>query len=123
MPKAVVVTVALLETIQLVLATRDAFRVFGSGWGNLSQWDVIGWQWFSVPAFVVISTSQLSSSARLTRFAISLTPFTNLVGSIAQVFYAWRIYILGGKFWVPIIVVVVSKELSLFLREDQGQKC
>lgn len=50
-----------LELLQTVLSTRDAFRVFGTGWGDLNGLDGVGWLWFSVPVLVSLSKSEISA--------------------------------------------------------------
>lgn len=71
--KAIVGFVYLLEILQISLAARDAFRDYGSGWGDINGLGEVGWMWFSVPIMSAI---------------ISLT---------AQTFYAWRIWVLSSK--------------------------
>lgn len=51
----------MIETLQTVLATRDAFRNFGTGWGNMLELDAVGWLWFSVPILGSISERSCSS--------------------------------------------------------------
>lgn len=57
--KALVWTVYLIEVLQIVMSVRDAFKCFGSEWGNRDIMDTIGWQWFSVP--ILIAFSEFSS--------------------------------------------------------------
>lgn len=38
-----------------MIATFDAFRVYGRKWGNLSEFDKIGLLWLDVPIFTGIS--------------------------------------------------------------------
>ncbi|KAJ8487632.1 hypothetical protein ONZ45_g14255 [Pleurotus djamor] len=49
LPKAIVGSAFIIELLQTVLATRDAFRNFGSGWGDMNALEEVGWLWFSVP--------------------------------------------------------------------------
>ena len=53
-PKALVAITLSLETLQLVLSTRDGFINLASGWGNMQALDAVGWQWFSLPILMVI---------------------------------------------------------------------
>ncbi len=48
-----------LETVQLVLSTRDAFVNLASGWGNMEALDDVGWQWFSLPILMAVRESSL----------------------------------------------------------------
>lgn len=59
--KAVVAFTYTVELLQTVLSTRDAFRNFGTGWGNMNDLDAVGWLWFSVPVLGSISKSESSS--------------------------------------------------------------
>ena len=43
-----------LEILQLVVSTHDAFRMFSSGWGDLTQVNDIGLLWFSVAMMDVL---------------------------------------------------------------------
>lgn len=45
----------IIELLQTVLSTRDAFRNFGTGWGNMIDLDAVGWLWFSVPVLGSVS--------------------------------------------------------------------
>lgn len=56
LPKAIVATCFVLEILQTTLSTRDAFRNFGTGWGNMIDLDAVGWLWFSVPVLGSVST-------------------------------------------------------------------
>jgi hypothetical protein len=84
LPKCLVGGIVILEILQNCLAARDAFRNFGTGWGNMYELDAVGWLWFSVPV--------LSSIITIT----------------TQFFYAWRIYVLSKYPYLPIIVMLLS---------------
>ncbi|KAI0794953.1 hypothetical protein C8Q75DRAFT_803792 [Abortiporus biennis] len=83
-PKTIVATSYIVELVQIIMSTRDAFRIFGKGWGVQEELDKVGWQWFSV---VILGA---------------------IIASIGQMFYAWRIWVLSTKLWMPLIVVVLS---------------
>lgn len=64
--------VYLIEVLQIVMSVRDAFRCFGSEWGRMEIIDVIGWQWFSVPVLIALSTmSPLPSIHRMLNYTVS----------------------------------------------------
>ncbi|KAF8514946.1 hypothetical protein BU17DRAFT_94035 [Hysterangium stoloniferum] len=84
LPKVIVGWVVIIETLQTILSTRDAFRVFGTNWGNLENLNEIGWLWFSTPVLGSIITST------------------------AQLFFGWRIYILSQKIYIPAVTIVLS---------------
>ncbi|TCD64981.1 hypothetical protein EIP91_003394 [Steccherinum ochraceum] len=71
--KSVVCTAYFLETTQVILATHDAFRVYGSGWGVVPELDKIGLLWLNTPLFA------------------------GLISCLNQLFYAHRIYALSSK--------------------------
>ncbi|KAF9018248.1 hypothetical protein BDZ89DRAFT_353559 [Hymenopellis radicata] len=82
--KALTVFVFLLELAQTFVNTRDAFRNFGFGWGDMSELDLMGTYWFGVP--VMAAT----------------------VSFVVQIFYAWRLWILTGRFWIPGAIILFS---------------
>ncbi|KAJ3486712.1 hypothetical protein NLI96_g4049 [Meripilus lineatus] len=84
LPKLIVATTYTLEVLQLVLATRDAFRNYGRAWGNMIELDKVGWQWFSVVTMGAV------------------------VAAMSQSFYAWRIWVLSHKVHVPLVVLTLS---------------
>ncbi|KAJ3479639.1 hypothetical protein NLI96_g8912 [Meripilus lineatus] len=57
LPKSLVWITLLLETLQLILSTRDAWMNLASGWGNMQALDNVGWQWFSLPILIVLPAS------------------------------------------------------------------
>ncbi|KAJ7118680.1 hypothetical protein C8R43DRAFT_901231, partial [Mycena crocata] len=71
--KLVVATVFILESVETVASTRDMVRIFGDDWGNMDVLDNVGWAWFSVPIM------------------------GSVIACVGQVFFAWRIYIIGCR--------------------------
>lgn len=55
LPKCIVGFTFVIELLQTVLATKDAFRNFGTGWGNMADLDAVGLLWFSVPVLGSVS--------------------------------------------------------------------
>ena len=53
--KAVVAGIYMLETLQLIIATYEAFGVYAKGWGNLAAFDDVGIDWLSGPVLTAIS--------------------------------------------------------------------
>ncbi|KAJ7651876.1 hypothetical protein B0H17DRAFT_410182 [Mycena rosella] len=82
--KVLVVAVTLAELLQTMSDSRDTIQTFGSGWGNPAVLDDVGWAWFSVPV--------LGSS----------------IASAGQMFFAWRIYIIGGSLVIPAVIGAVT---------------
>ncbi|KAJ7221562.1 hypothetical protein GGX14DRAFT_514511 [Mycena pura] len=85
--KLVVVFVIIAETLQTFGDTRNTIRTFGAGWGNPAMLDEVGWAWFSVP--VLGST----------------------IGCVGQMFFAWRIYVIGGG---TLVIPIVIGTITLF---------
>ncbi|KAH8088900.1 hypothetical protein BXZ70DRAFT_498790 [Cristinia sonorae] len=87
--KGVVFFAYILEIIQIILSTHDAFRVYGSGWGNPQELDAIGLVWVSIPIL------------------------DSLISSLSQMFYSWRIYTLSRNKWlVGVILMLALVELG-----------
>ncbi|KAF8908252.1 hypothetical protein CPB85DRAFT_794987 [Mucidula mucida] len=81
--------VFILEVAQTCLNTRDAFRNFGAFWGDMLNLDDIGTYWLGVPVMA------------------------GIVSGIVQFFYAWRIWVLTKRYWIPSVIVVLSLTQSV----------
>ncbi|KAF7327224.1 hypothetical protein MKEN_00299500 [Mycena kentingensis (nom. inval.)] len=79
-----VTAVLALELLETCSNLRDMARVFGPGWGDRAGLDEVGWIWFSV---------------------VCLGPF---IASIGQIFFAYRLYRIGGSVYVPMVVSGLS---------------
>ena len=90
----------LFEVLQTILLTHDTFHQLAVSFGNmegLGKPYLIG---FELPIQSGISTSPAPPPyPALTR--------RRAVASITQCFYAWRIYILSGSKWFPMLIVAV----------------
>ncbi|KAJ7088150.1 hypothetical protein C8R44DRAFT_444952 [Mycena epipterygia] len=83
--KTLVASIFLIEILQTLADSRDTIRTFGAGWGNPEILDEVGWAWFSVPIL------------------------GSIIASAGQMFFAWRIYIIGNKsVFIPIVIATVS---------------
>ncbi|KAJ7348945.1 hypothetical protein DFH08DRAFT_132284 [Mycena albidolilacea] len=82
--KLVVGFIVIAEILQTLGDTRDAIRVFGSGWGNPQVLELVGWAWFSVP--IMGST----------------------IACVGQLFFAWRISIFGKSWYIPGVIAAVT---------------
>ena len=100
LPKAIVATTYTLEVLQVVRSTRDAFRNFGTGWGNMADLDTVGWLWFSVPVMTGISKSTIFMRTASLILGI-------IVGCVVHLFYAWRVHLLGRNWWITGFVIMV----------------
>ena len=91
--KSVVCLAFLVEFVQTIIATRDAFRQLASGWGNLIELDKTGLYWLSI---------------------IVLTLCSEL---LCQLFYAWRIFVLCRSWYVPGFILLVGVQILLCLSQ------
>ncbi|KAJ7290257.1 hypothetical protein C8J57DRAFT_1275538 [Mycena rebaudengoi] len=82
--KILVAFVFAAEILHTLTETRKTVEIFGTGWGNQDLFDDVGWAWFSVP--VVGST----------------------IATVCQNFFAYRIYILSSKIWIPGIIAILT---------------
>ncbi|KAK0459358.1 uncharacterized protein EV420DRAFT_1642323 [Desarmillaria tabescens] len=87
--KSLVYGIYIVELVQMVLVTHDAFAVFGYGFGDIEAVIDIHFDWLTVP---VISGA---------------------TACVGQVFYAYRIFILSKSRIVPIFVTCVSLTSSV----------
>ncbi|KAF9549700.1 hypothetical protein CPC08DRAFT_769019 [Agrocybe pediades] len=82
--KLLVYGVYALELTQTVMITHSAFVVFGSGYGDLSQFNNVSLAWFEVP---IIS---------------------GIVAFVAEAFYAYRISVLARSYWVAAVILLLA---------------
>ncbi|KAJ7266096.1 hypothetical protein C8J57DRAFT_1329386 [Mycena rebaudengoi] len=82
--KSVVLFIFLAEILQTLGDSRDTIVAFGSGWGNPDSLDKVGWAWFSVP--IIGST----------------------IASVGQLFFAWRISIIGHTLYIPVLIAAIT---------------
>ncbi|KAJ7063676.1 hypothetical protein C8F01DRAFT_1133909 [Mycena amicta] len=82
--KLLVGLVCIVETLQTLSDTRDTSRTFGARWGDFTVLDDVGWSWFSVP--IIGST----------------------IACAGQLFFAWRIYIIGRSLVMPVIITILT---------------
>ncbi|KAF8921156.1 hypothetical protein CPB85DRAFT_1428169 [Mucidula mucida] len=83
-PNYLVAWIFLAEVVQTVTATIDAFRDFGTGWGNFEEFQHIGLMWFSVPVM------------------------TAIISATGQLFFAWRLYALSDSIYMPAAVATIA---------------
>ncbi|KAJ7353144.1 hypothetical protein DFH08DRAFT_1077424 [Mycena albidolilacea] len=79
--------VALLFTAELLQTlgdSRNAIDYFGISYGNLDALDQVRWGWFSVP--ILGST----------------------IACCGQMFFAWRIWIIGRAWYTPALIAVIT---------------
>ncbi|KIK68972.1 hypothetical protein GYMLUDRAFT_628936 [Collybiopsis luxurians FD-317 M1] len=87
--KAVVYGIYLLEVVQTLLVTHDAFAIFGYGYGDLESLSNIHFNWFTVAVM------------------------SGVVAFIGQAFYAYRIRYLSNSKVVPVLILLLSLSSSI----------
>lgn len=97
--KFVVYAMYILELLQTVLITHDAFADLGFGFGDPSSLFQIRLGWFTVP---ILSSLGIFSSSQLKYFHN-----VHLVALIGQFFYAYRLYVLSESYIIPVVIVLV----------------
>jgi hypothetical protein len=100
--KLVVGFIVIAEILQTLGDTRDAIRVFGSGWGNPQVLELVGWAWFSVP--ILGSTSEQFNPFDHGRLELKNK---SIVACVGQLFFAWRISIFGNCWYIPGVIAAV----------------
>ncbi|KAJ7353148.1 hypothetical protein DFH08DRAFT_804733 [Mycena albidolilacea] len=84
--KLLVALVFTAELLQTLGDSRNAIDYFGISYGNLDTLDQVRWGWFSVP--ILGST----------------------IACCGQMFFAWRIWIIGrGAWYTPALIAVVNQ--------------
>ncbi|KAF9073481.1 hypothetical protein BDP27DRAFT_1416970 [Rhodocollybia butyracea] len=87
--KYVVYGVFIIEVIQTILVTHDAFAIFGYGFSEFKSLTDMHMDWFTVPVM------------------------SGLVAFIGQAFYAYRIRVLSNSKLVPGFILLVSLTSSV----------
>ncbi|PBK61272.1 hypothetical protein ARMSODRAFT_1025792 [Armillaria solidipes] len=87
--KCLVYSIYIVEFVQTMLVTYDAFAMFGYGFGNIDALTAMDFHWLVVPIM------------------------SGIVACAGQVFYAYRIFMLSKSRIVPIFVISVSLTSSV----------
>ncbi|KAK0207628.1 hypothetical protein IW262DRAFT_521611 [Armillaria fumosa] len=87
--KYLVYGIYVLELVQTILVTHDAFRVFGYGFGDIVALTEVHFNWLTVPIMSAV------------------------VAFVGQAFYAYRIFVLSKSHAVPIFVICLSSTSSV----------
>ncbi|KAF9039538.1 hypothetical protein BDZ89DRAFT_945376, partial [Hymenopellis radicata] len=82
--KAVVYSLFVIETAQVIMNISDVFDLFAVGYGDLDTLDQIHLSWLAVPVL------------------------TGLVSFIVQCFYGHRIYLLTERCWIPSAIALLA---------------
>ncbi|PBK61333.1 hypothetical protein ARMSODRAFT_981678 [Armillaria solidipes] len=87
--KCLVYGIYIVEFVQTILFTHDAFAMFGYGFGDIKALTRMYFNWLTVPIM------------------------TAATASVGQGFYAYRIFILSQSRIIPILVICVSLTSSV----------
>ncbi|KAJ7810204.1 hypothetical protein B0H14DRAFT_3151324 [Mycena olivaceomarginata] len=87
--KCLVYTVYVIESVQTVLVTQDAFSNFAYGFGEVTALLKLNFQWFPLPIM------------------------SGLVALIGQSFYAYRVYVLSNSWKTPLFIETFSLASSV----------
>jgi hypothetical protein len=101
--KTLVYFVFMFETLQTTMSTREGFKYFGSGWGDMGALNTIGWFWFTVPVMTSIGKSGDHSNVSSCLIVVDET-----VSFVTQIFYAWRVWIISRRTFVSIFIIIAS---------------
>ncbi|KAJ7776725.1 hypothetical protein B0H14DRAFT_3587673 [Mycena olivaceomarginata] len=82
--QCLVYTVYLLEVVQTILMTHDAFTNFGTGFGNTNTLRGVHFDWLTIPIM------------------------SGIVAFIGQTFYAYRVYLLSNSLRIPVLIAAMS---------------
>ncbi|PBK93188.1 hypothetical protein ARMGADRAFT_151634 [Armillaria gallica] len=82
--KCLVYGIYVVELVQTILATADAFSTFGYGFGNIEVMTRMDFNWLVIPIM------------------------SGIVACVGQVFYAYRIFILSKSRTIPALITCVS---------------
>ncbi|KAJ7856104.1 hypothetical protein B0H14DRAFT_2753473 [Mycena olivaceomarginata] len=82
--KLLVIVIIVLECAEIFAGLRDMVKIIGVGFGLMDVLDDVGFAWFSSPII------------------------GSIIAGICQVFYGWRIYILGHNPFVFALIILIS---------------
>ncbi|KAJ6537804.1 hypothetical protein B0H19DRAFT_1180941, partial [Mycena capillaripes] len=82
--KYLVAFIFLAELLQTLGDSRNTIESFGEGFGDVQGLDKVHWAWFSVPV--------LGSA----------------IGCVGQLFFAWRISIIGETLYIPALITAIT---------------
>lgn len=102
MIKALVFSVFVALTVQLIMLMDNLWKVYAAGFGNLAAFDLVGTTWFSVIVIEGIGVYRIWHNP----YAGSLT-FSLGVAFTVQSFYACRISIISGKKLPTVLIILV----------------
>jgi hypothetical protein len=110
--KILVSAVYAAELVQAIILARMAYIQFGAGFGSFDALNAIpAILWFGVP---ILSSIGMYHPFFFWPLVVHLLT-SILVAAVVQIFYAYRIKILGESYYIPGVVFLVS---FVFMRLD-----
>ncbi|EKM52239.1 uncharacterized protein PHACADRAFT_148756 [Phanerochaete carnosa HHB-10118-sp] len=97
--KTLVYSVYVIETVQTILVTYDAFNEYASGFGSLEALDAGGLNWISVPIF------------------------SGIVSAMVQIHYAYRVSIVSGSRILGLAISVVTASYAVRSVSGRQSNC
>lgn len=95
-------TVYLVETVQTIIITHDAFNAYVRSFGDLAALALIQNEWLAIPVFSAFGAFVLSSS--LMR---SFIMCCSAVGGAVRMYYAYRLKLLSGSIVLSTVITIV----------------
>ena len=110
--KLLVYAVYVAEMVQAIILARMAYTQFAAGFGDFDALNAIPViLWFAVP--ILSSIGMYHPFFWATCRSLALAYLRMLVVTVVQIFYAYRIKILGNSYLIPSVVVLVSFKVHL----------
>ncbi|KAI0724005.1 hypothetical protein C8T65DRAFT_93159 [Cerioporus squamosus] len=82
--KVLIYSLYTIECVQVAMASHDADKVLGTGWGNTEELYRTHWLWINAPVM------------------------TGIVSTTVQCYFSWRIYVLSGSALLSVLICLVA---------------
>ncbi|KAJ7897775.1 hypothetical protein B0H13DRAFT_2337759 [Mycena leptocephala] len=99
--KLLVIVIVVLECVETFAGLRDMVKIFGVGFGSMDILDDVGLAWFSSPSVSPPMPGCNKNPDKSLRVG-------SIIAGICQIFYGWRIYILGHNPFVFALIILIS---------------
>ncbi|RPD80296.1 hypothetical protein L226DRAFT_197045 [Lentinus tigrinus ALCF2SS1-7] len=82
--KVLIYSLYTIECLQVAMASHDANKVLGVGWGNVEELYKAHWLWITAPVM------------------------TGIVSTTVQFYFSWRIYVLSGSALLSVFICLIA---------------
>ncbi|RDX56524.1 hypothetical protein OH76DRAFT_394270 [Lentinus brumalis] len=82
--KVLIYSLYSIECLQVAMASHDADKVLGAGWGNTEELYRAHWLWITSPVL------------------------TGIVSTTVQCYFSWRIYVLSGSALLSVLICLIA---------------